>query len=541
MWGLGLFAYVVAVMQRTSFGVASVQATDRFSAGASLVSLSVVVQLLTYSAMQVPVGVLADRFGSRTVIGCGAVLMFLGQLDLALSTNVVSAIVARVLVGAGDAMTFAAVLRLIPAWFSPGRIAVLNQLTAMAGQAGQVLSSFPLAAILATAGWQPAFVSAASLSGIAAVLIFAVLRNAPPGRSAHRSPADVSALQHVRNVVRIPASLLGFWIHWMCSSWIVTFAMMWGYPFMTKGLGYPQPVAAAMFTLMVIAGIPFGPILGILSRRAPLQRTNLALFVSAMVAVPWVAILLWPGAAPVWLLAVLMIGMAACGPGGSLGFDVARASNPLQQIGAATGFVIVGGFFGGMLSVLSIGITLDALGGYTPDAFRWAMATQFIFWGIGVVGAYVTRRRARRLDRARGVRYRTLGATVRRELSNWLVQWRIFSNPDQLPPADEALELVVEDGRTVRIPAVLPGINGELTAIDTAANEAAPEWWRSRVDEYLCLVATPELEIGSIEIRCRDSADVLAVRAEILSALAEREAGLSFEVTPWARTRPSGV
>ena len=140
MWGLGVIAYMVAVMQRTSFGVASVLATERFSAGASLVSLFVVVQLLTYALMQVPVGLPADRFGTRVVVGSGALLMCLGQLDLAFSTSLVSAIVARILVGAGDAMTFTAVLRMLPAWFSPGRIPVLNQLTGMVGQGGQLLS-----------------------------------------------------------------------------------------------------------------------------------------------------------------------------------------------------------------------------------------------------------------------------------------------------------------------------------------------------------------------------------------------------------------
>lgn len=181
MWSLGVIAYLVAVMQRTSFGVASVLATERFSAGASLVSLFVVVQLLTYAVMQVPVGVLADRFGTGLVVGGGAVLMCLGQLDLAFSTSLVSAIVARILVGAGDAMTFTAVLRMLPAWFSAGRIPVLNQLTSMVGQGGQLLSSIPLAALLGVAGWTTSFVAAGLVSTLVAVVILALLRNAPPG------------------------------------------------------------------------------------------------------------------------------------------------------------------------------------------------------------------------------------------------------------------------------------------------------------------------------------------------------------------------
>lgn len=162
MYALAAVAYAIAVMQRTSFGVAGVLAMDRFSAGASMVSLFVVVQMLTYAGMQLPVGVLADRFGSRLVVGLGAVLMCVGQLDLAFSTNLAAGITARILVGCGDAMTFTAVLRMLPAWFSRRRIPILNQVTSMLGQGGQLLSSIPLAALLGSpAGrrrsWPPAW------------------------------------------------------------------------------------------------------------------------------------------------------------------------------------------------------------------------------------------------------------------------------------------------------------------------------------------------------------------------------------------------
>jgi MFS family permease len=197
MWVLGLSAYVVAVMQRSSLGVASLQATERFSAGASLVSLFVVVQLLTYAGMQVPVGVLADRFGTRVVVSSGAVLMCLGQLDMAFSTAVSSAIVSRLLVGAGDAMTLGAVLRLLPAWFRPQRLAVLNQLTSMVGQFGQVLSSVPLAAVLGVVGWTTGFVAAGAVSALTAAAVFLLMRDSPHGidcSSSWFSPASHSGL-----------------------------------------------------------------------------------------------------------------------------------------------------------------------------------------------------------------------------------------------------------------------------------------------------------------------------------------------------------
>lgn len=535
MWSLGVLAYLVAVMQRTSFGVASVMATERFSAGASLVSLFVVVQLLTYAGMQVPVGVLADRLGTRLVVGCGAILMCLGQLDLAFSTSLVSAIVARILVGAGDAMTFTAVLRMLPAWFSPGRIPVLNQLTGMVGQGGQLLSSIPLAALLGVAGWTTSFVATAVVSALVAVVVLVLLRNAPAGAETVVSPTDTGLRQQVLDVIRVPATRLAFWIHWMCAFWGMVFALMWGYPFLLHGLGYPQPVVAGLFTVMVLAGMPFGPLLGLLSRRAPLHRTNIALLVSSLSAVPWLAILVWPGQAPIWLLVVLVVGMAASGPGSAISFDVARAANPLHRIGTASGVVIVGGFVAGLVNIWIIGVVLDLLGGYSLNAFKWAMATQFVFWAVGVVGAYAARAKARELDRARGVRYSTLWTVLRREVSNWLVQWRLFRSPASVGSSRDSLELTLDDGRTVRVAAVIPGTGGALIAIDVPPADAPADWWRERVGDYLDLVASPELEIGSVEVRCEDAGAAAQARTLVSEELVVRKAALSYAVTTRVR------
>ena len=535
MWSPGVLAYVVAVMQRTSFGVASVMASERFGAGASLVSLFVVVQLLTYAGMQVPVGLLSDRFGTRLVLASGAALMCIGQLDLAFSTSVVSAIIARILVGAGDAMTFTAVLRMLPSWFSAGRIPILNQLTGMIGQGGQLLSSIPLAAALGIVGWTSTFLAASLASAGVAVVVLVALRNAPPGTPEQPVRIAAGLRAQVMDVLRVPASRLAFWIHWMCAFWTMVFALMWGYPFLLRGLGYPLPVASGLFTVMVIAGVPAGPLIGLLSRRAPLQRTNIALLSSLLAAVPWLAVLLWPGPAPVWLMAIVVAGIAAAGPGSGIGFDVARASNPLHRIGTATGIVIVGGFFAGLVNILVVGVVLDLAGGYTLDAFRWAMATQFVFWLVGVVGAYQARAQARRLDSARGVRYPSLWAVLRREAANWIVQWRNFRAPADTVTPPGQLELALDDGRVIRVAAVLPGTGGALVAVDVVPSGAPADWGDQRGDDYLELVGSPDLEVGAVETRCPDAASVARVRGLITTDLADRGVSLVHEVTTRGR------
>src|SRR4051812_16835787 len=100
-------------MQRTSLGIAGVDATARFDVQAAALSSLAVVQIIVYAALQIPVGVVLDRVGPRKLILTGAALMVVGQLVLAFSPTLGVAILGRILLGAGDAMTFISVSRLI--------------------------------------------------------------------------------------------------------------------------------------------------------------------------------------------------------------------------------------------------------------------------------------------------------------------------------------------------------------------------------------------------------------------------------------------
>ena len=88
VFGFAVFDYIVAVLQRSSLGVAGVEATDRFHVSAALLSSLAVIQLIVYAGLQIPVGVILDRVGSRLLLATGASLMVLGQLTLALAPSI---------------------------------------------------------------------------------------------------------------------------------------------------------------------------------------------------------------------------------------------------------------------------------------------------------------------------------------------------------------------------------------------------------------------------------------------------------------------
>ena len=84
IWLVALSVYLLAIFHRSSLGVAGLLAAERFDIDATSLALFTVLQLFVYAAMQVPVGVLLDRFGSRALLLSGLVLMTVAQLAFAL-------------------------------------------------------------------------------------------------------------------------------------------------------------------------------------------------------------------------------------------------------------------------------------------------------------------------------------------------------------------------------------------------------------------------------------------------------------------------
>lgn len=412
VWGVAVFAYLVAVMQRSSLGVAAVEATDRFEVSASVLSTLAVVQLIVYAGLQVPVGVILDRLGPRILITVGAVLMIVGQLAVAVAPDFGVAVVGRVLVGAGDATTFISVLRLLSLWFSGRMLPQVSQWTGNIGQLGQVLSAVPFAWLLHDFGWTPAFAGAAAASCLAVILTVLVVRN---GVDEQWKSGQVTtwrqAMRQLRDALRRPGTQLGFWTHFVTQSPGSMFSLLWGFPLLVAGLGYSSAQAATLLSLLIVSGMIAGPVLGLLTVRHPLRKSNLVLAVVVMTGTAWSAVLLWPGEPPLWLLCVLIAALGAGGPGSLIGFEFARQFNPQRSHGSATGIVNVGGFVATFIMMYLVGVVLDVLDGirvdqglpsnlFAWDSFRVALLVQYVVVGLGVIALMRARRRTRHRMRA---------------------------------------------------------------------------------------------------------------------------------------------
>jgi MFS family permease len=401
MFGLGIVAYSAAVFQRASLGVAGVEAQRRFGTTAAVLSLFSVLQLAVYAGLQVPVGMALDHVGSRRLIATGAIIMGAGQFLLAMVHSVAPAVLGRVLVGAGDAMTFISVLRLLPVWFPARRVPVLSQLTGILGQIGQIAAAYPLVALLQHSGWTTSFTIAAAVAVVVGAAAAAWLRNAPPG--APRPPGPVSAREvaaRLGHAWREPGTRLGLWTHFVTQFSGVVFALLWGYPFLVVGEHRSPAEAGVLLTLLVVVAMFVAPALGQIALRWPYRRSVPTLAIVLTTALAWTVVLVWPGRAPLAVLVVLVVVMASNGPGSMMGFDYARTENRPERIGSASGIVNVGGFVASLSTIALIGIvlSLESPGGpnsYTLHDYKVALSVQYLFWAVGLFGVLRSRRRLR--------------------------------------------------------------------------------------------------------------------------------------------------
>ncbi|MDO5504608.1 MAG: MFS transporter [Actinomycetia bacterium] len=400
IWTVGVAAYVLAVFHRTSLGVAGLLAADRFSITAAELSTFVVLQLSVYAVMQIPVGIALDRYGPKRLILLGLVLMTAGQMWFAFAGTFQAGVAARVLLGAGDAMIFVSLMRLVALWFRVKQAPLVTQLTGIIGQFGAIASAAPLSYALARFGWTDTFAVAASLGFAAVIAVLVIVKDSPySGHSIERIKVRALAWT-MRDIWQNPGTRLGMYSHFTSMFGANVFGLLWGYPFLVVGQGLSSPVASSLIMLMTVTAVVVGPVTGRFVSRHPYQRSWIVLGIVVAIMAVWAVVLLWPGRAPLWLLGVLVVVTAAGGPVSMVSFDMARTFHRPDHLGRATGVVNMGGFVASLAAMWAIGFILDlrAPGGpgtYTLEDFRVAMSVMFVFWFFGAIQVWRYRQKSK--------------------------------------------------------------------------------------------------------------------------------------------------
>ena len=362
MWGLGAAFYFIGFYQRVAPAVITSELTEAFGLTAATLGNLSAFYFYSYVAMQIPTGVLVDRFGPRWLLSVGAVVAALGTAVFAVATTVFWANTGRLLIGASVGVAFVSMLKLASHWMPPRQFALTSAIALGVGVLGAVLAGAPLRVLVDMFGWREVMWASAAITLVVATLAALAVRDDPAerGYASYASAPDVahtSLLAGLREVLNNRNVLLLLIIPGAASGSVLTFAGLWGVPFLTTHYGLTATNAAGLCSSMMVTWalgcLAYGAASDKLGKRKPIYIAGMVCTLAL-----WAVLIFVPRLPYALLVAVIAaIGFfAACF---ILSFAFAKESVPAHLAGTVSGVSNMGVIVGPMLLQPLVGLILD--------------------------------------------------------------------------------------------------------------------------------------------------------------------------------------
>lgn len=378
IWGILVAIYVISYFHRLALAVVAKELMADFQTTGKILGTLAALYDYSYTAMLIPVGVLADTLGPKRTTTIGTIVMGLGSIVFGLAPSVGVAYLGRVLVGLGASVVFICAIKIAANWYRMREFATMSGLTLTAGNMGGLFAATPLALLVGAIGWRNSFHLVGAVTLLFAVLCWILVKDKPtdvglpsiteieieegtlPRTAVAAASAKVRVKEGLKIVLLNPYTWPAFLIFFGFYSTYRAYAGLWGVPYFRDVYGI-EKAQAANYMMAIALGIIVGsPLAGYLSdkvltsRRLPYSGSCL------LYTLVWAILTFTGGGKPPlgwmhplsFLFGLLMSGFIitwACG----------KEVNPPQYAGIATATVNMGGFLGAAIMQGVLGAVLD--------------------------------------------------------------------------------------------------------------------------------------------------------------------------------------
>ncbi len=392
-------AYVLSFFHRVAPAAIAGDLAQAFHTSGVALGVLAATYFYVYTVMQIPTGVLVDRFGTRRIVTVGGLIAGAGAVAFGAAPTFTVATIGRTLVGLGVSVMFVALLKLVAEWFREREFATMAGVTVFLGNMGAILSAAPLAWVVTVISWRTVFVAAGLVSAALAVLCWFFVHDRPQDvglASPHEFPAPAHQSHPpwqtgLLEVMRNPCSWPGFFANIGLAGTLLTFAGLWGVPYLVQAHGMARTTAtwhtSAMLLGFAVGAMSVGVVSDRLRRRKPVLLALSALYCASWL--PWVL-----GASMSTVASVtLCLAMGVAGSAFTLTLANAKEVNRRAFAGMAVSLVNTGVFLGAAILQPLVGWILDRASGGAgaqaagPEEFRLAVGALAIASLAGLGGA----------------------------------------------------------------------------------------------------------------------------------------------------------
>jgi predicted MFS family arabinose efflux permease len=242
-----------------------------------------------YGLMQIPVGIMMDRFSPRKLLTLASILCTLGCILFAVAEQYIVACLSRILIGFGASFAVIGCAKISTIWFSSRLFALFMGLMVSVGMFGAAVGLSSVQAITDAFGWRQTMFLATAVSIVITVLIWTVIKDRPEQQTTSSANTKMPAIwPSLLEIVRSPQS----WIIAIYAGLMFVptqaFGALWGVPFLQEAFNFTEIEAGQLNSLIFVGWIFGGPIYGWFSdyigkRNIPMYIANIA----SLIVISW--------------------------------------------------------------------------------------------------------------------------------------------------------------------------------------------------------------------------------------------------------------
>ena len=390
-----MLTYLLMASQRTAPGLITDQVMSDFKVTASTIGLLTSIQFLVYTGLQIPMGILADRFGPNYLLVIGATFTGIGTIIYSLGTHEFVLFFARMLIGLGDATIWVNLVLVLSHWFYAKEFVQLIGLAGMVGSLGFLLATVPFSTLIDFVGWRNAFLTAGILLCLCGISLYVVLLKKPKKMFQSSFSVEENNIERQKTSVLLGKIIRNrqAWSLFLCHFGVVGayvgFISSWAVPYGMDMYAMTRSNASQLIMIGLIGALIGAPVTSWISShfetiKRPYVVVQITIFLS------WFCFLIFKGFPPQYLLFVLFF-IIGYGYGAStLTFAAVRQTFPITESGLVSGFANTGGFLSAVLLPFLFGNILDyfqVISGSVKDSYSYSFIIPAIFSIIGIIGA----------------------------------------------------------------------------------------------------------------------------------------------------------
>ncbi len=392
---LGALFYCYEYLLRIAPSVMTADLMQAYHINATVLGNLAAFYYYAYTPMQLPVGILMDRYGPRRLLTFACLACALGSYLFAHAFHITFAEIGRFMVGFGSAFAFVGVLKLATIWLPPKRFAMISGLTTSLGMIGGMVGDIYLTSLVNQVGWRGTVLLSAVVGVVLAVAIFFIVRDHANGSSyiSRHSNTDfkrvlLAAMQIFKKPQIWLCGVIGAVLYLSLSA----FAELWGIPYLQAARGLSKQQAAISISMVFLGWTFGGPLMGWISDA--ISRRLLPVVVGSIGGAITITLLLYLPSPSLWMINVLLFLFGLFSASEVIIFAIARESCSSEVAASALAIVNMLIMFGGVLFQPLTGYFLDLTwsGGlvdgvrnYTASDYQMALASLPILFVVATL------------------------------------------------------------------------------------------------------------------------------------------------------------